>query len=104
MNCCSRVNVVSKWDVGRNRRIIVHGARARENSGRTTATQSIDTMHAHSAKQEAIEIIERLPDNVPLDEIVYQLYVLNKIHQGFEDVDAGRAIPSVELAREIAQW
>lgn len=61
-------------------------------------------MRAHSAKQEAIETIERLPDNVPLDEIVYRLYVLNKIRQGLKDVDAGRVIPSDELAREIEQW
>jgi len=61
-------------------------------------------MQSHSAKQEAIETIEQLPDNVPLDEIVYRLYVLNKIHQGLQDLDAGRVIPSDELAREIEQW
>ena len=61
-------------------------------------------MQTQNAKQEAIETIERLPDNVPLDEIVYRLYVLNKIHQGLQDLDAGRVIPSEELAREIEQW
>lgn len=61
-------------------------------------------MHAYTAKQEAIEAIERLPDNVALDEIVYRLYVLNKVRQGMQDVDAGRGIPSEELAREIEQW
>ena len=30
-------------------------------------------MHAHTAKQDVIEVIERLPDNVALDEIVYRL-------------------------------
>ena len=33
-------------------------------------------MHTHTAKQDAIEAIERLPDNVDFDQIVYQLYVL----------------------------
>jgi predicted transcriptional regulator len=61
-------------------------------------------MHAHTAKQEAIEAINRLPDNAPLEEIVYRLYVLNKIQQGMKDVDEGRGIPSEELAREIEQW
>ena len=61
-------------------------------------------MHAHTAKQEAIETIERLPDDVPLDEIVYRLFVLSKIHQGLQDIDAGRVIPSEVLAREIEQW
>jgi hypothetical protein len=61
-------------------------------------------MQETNAKLEAIRAIERLPDNVPLDEIVYRLYVLNKAHQGLADVDANRTIPSDQLAREIEQW
>jgi pantothenate kinase len=36
-------------------------------------------MHTHTAKQDAIEAIEQLPDNVSLDEIVYRLYVLSRV-------------------------
>jgi hypothetical protein len=61
-------------------------------------------MHAHSAKQDALHAIERLPDDVPLDEIVYRLYVLNKVQLGLKDVDAGRTVSSDELAREIEAW
>lgn len=61
-------------------------------------------MHNHSAKQEALHTIERLPDDVPLDEIIYQLYVLSKVQQGLTDVDAGRTISTDELAREIEAW
>jgi predicted transcriptional regulator len=61
-------------------------------------------MHAHTAKQDAIEAIQRLPDNVALEEIVYRLYVINKVRLGMEDIDAGRGISSEELAREIEQW
>lgn len=61
-------------------------------------------MHAHTAKQDAIEAIERLPDNVAFDEIVYRLYVLNKTKQGMKDIDDGQVISSEDLAREIEQW
>ena len=61
-------------------------------------------MHTHTAKQDAIEAIERLPDNVDFDEIVYRLYVLHKIRQGMQDVEAGRGISSDEIARAIEQW
>ena len=61
-------------------------------------------MHAHTAKQDAIEAIERLPDNVDFDEIVYRLYVLHKIRQGMQDVEPGRGVSSEDLAREIEQW
>lgn len=61
-------------------------------------------MHAHSAKQDAIHAIERLPDDVPLDEIVHRLYVMGKIQQGLKDIDAGRTVSADELAREIEAW
>ena len=61
-------------------------------------------MHAHTDKQDAIEVIEQLPDNVPMDEIVYRLYVLNKVRQGMQNVEAGRGISSDELAHQIEQW
>jgi hypothetical protein len=44
-------------------------------------------MHARSAKQEALHAIERLPDDVPFDEIVYR-----------------RTVATEELAREIEAW
>jgi predicted transcriptional regulator len=61
-------------------------------------------MHTQTPKQDALHAIERLPDDVPLDEIVYRLYVLNKVQQGLKDVDAGRTVSSDELAHEIEAW
>ena len=61
-------------------------------------------MHAHSAKQNAIEAINRLPDDVPLDEIIYRLYVLNQARQGIQDIDAGRVMSGDDLAKDIEQW
>jgi predicted transcriptional regulator len=61
-------------------------------------------MHTQTDKQDAIEAIEQLPDNVPMDEILYRLYVLNKVRQGMQDVEAGRILSSEDLAREIEQW
>ena len=61
-------------------------------------------MDSHTAKQDAIDAIERLPDDVALDEIVYRLYVLHKVRQGLQDVEAGRCLSSEALAREIEQW
>ena len=61
-------------------------------------------MHAQTPKQDALHTIERLPDDVPLDEIVYRLYVLSKAQQGVKDIDANRTVPTDELAREIEAW
>jgi predicted transcriptional regulator len=61
-------------------------------------------MQDQTAKQDAIEAINRLPDNVAFDEIIYRLHVLNKAHQGMQDIDAGRVVSSDDLAKEIEQW
>lgn len=61
-------------------------------------------MQTHSAKQDALEAIQRLPDNVNLEEIVYRLHVLSKIQQGMKDVEEGKVISHEELMREIEQW
>ncbi len=61
-------------------------------------------MHTQNAKQEALDIIASLPDTVELEEIVYRLYVINKIQQGMQEAEAGQGISSEELLHEIEQW
>ena len=58
----------------------------------------------HAAKQEALETIGKLPDDTDMDEIMYRLYVLDKIRKGQEAVEQGQTITSEELKREIDSW
>jgi predicted transcriptional regulator len=58
----------------------------------------------HTAKKEAIEAIEKLPENVSMDEIAYRLFVISKVQQGVRDLDAGRVLTTDEIAREIERW
>jgi hypothetical protein len=61
-------------------------------------------VHARTDKQDAIELIEQLPDDPPMDEIVYRLRLLNNIRRGMQDVDAGRGVLSDGRAREVEHW
>ena len=76
------------------------------NGGRRSekSVRKMTRMDSHTAKRDAINVIEGLPDDVALDEIVYRLYVLHKVRQGLEDVEAGRCLSSEALAREIETW
>ena len=56
------------------------------------------------AKQEALKTIGKLPDDADMDEIMYRLYVLDKIRKGQEAADQGKTITSEELKREINTW
>ena len=55
-------------------------------------------------KQDALETIGKLPDDADMDEIMYRLYVLDKIRKGQEAVKQGRTVSSEELKREIDSW
>ena len=57
-----------------------------------------------AAKQEALETIGKLPDDADMDEIMYRLYVLDKIRKGQEAVEQGRTLTSEKLKREIDSW
>jgi hypothetical protein len=51
------------------------------------------------AKQEAMQTIAKLPENVDMEEIMYRLYVLEKIRKGREDVAQGRFTTADDLKR-----
>ncbi|MCK0164006.1 hypothetical protein [Marinobacter sp. S6332] len=56
------------------------------------------------AKQEALDTIGKLPDDADMDEIMYRLYVLDKIRKGQEAVQQGQTATGEELKREIDSW
>lgn len=57
-----------------------------------------------AAKQDALNTINQLPDSTDMEEIMYRLYVLDKVRKGQEDVDQGRLTDADDLKREIEQW
>ena len=57
-----------------------------------------------TAKEAILRVIQQLPDDVSIDDVQYQLYVLQKIQQGEEDATAGRTIPHDEVMHDLAKW
>ncbi len=57
-----------------------------------------------AAKQDALNIIKQLPDNADMEEIMYRLYVLDKIRKGQKAVERGETLTSEELQRDIDLW
>ncbi len=55
-------------------------------------------------KQDALDAIGKLPDDADFDEIMYRLYVLDKIRKGQEAAEQGRTISQEDLQREIQSW
>jgi hypothetical protein len=61
-------------------------------------------MHEQTLKQEALESLQRLPDNADIDEIMYQLYVIDKLHKSREAIKQSQVVSHEDLKREIEQW
>lgn len=55
-------------------------------------------------KQEAIKAINSLPDDAPIDEVMYRLYVIDKISRGQDALKEGRALSTEDLVKEIESW
>lgn len=55
-------------------------------------------------KDEALQAISSLPANANMDDIMYRLYVLDKIHKGQDAVNNGNTITSNDLKIEMSQW
>ncbi len=55
-------------------------------------------------KQEAINAISNLPDNIEIDDIMYRLYVIEKIHQGQKAVKEKKIISVDDLKKEVQNW
>ena len=55
-------------------------------------------------KQEAINAISKMPDSADIDEIMYRLYVIDKVRKGREAVERGDTNSLEELKKEIESW
>lgn len=61
-------------------------------------------MQTQTLKQEALDAIQRLPDNADIEEIMYRLYVINQIRQGMQEAAEGKGINSEDLLRDMEKW
>lgn len=52
-------------------------------------------------KQTAKALIEHLPDQASWDDIMYELYVKQKIEAGLKAVAEGRTVPHEEVKRRL---
>jgi hypothetical protein len=54
-------------------------------------------------KQTVRDLLERLPDDCSLDDVLYHLYVLQATARGLADAEAGRTIPHEQVSRALRE-
>lgn len=57
----------------------------------------------NTAKHEAIELLENMPDQTTWEEIMYQLYVKMKISSGLEDMANGNVFSQDEAMKKLLE-
>ena len=57
-----------------------------------------------SAKQTALDLIEKLPDDVSLDDIMEELLVLQVIEERLATTDQEEVVSHEEAKRRLSRW
>ena len=59
---------------------------------------------AISDKEAAKQIIEDLPDDATLEDIMYAIYVRKKIERGLRDIEVGNTVSHQDVMHEVGEW
>lgn len=55
-------------------------------------------------KEEAIQLISQMPEPVDIDEIMYRLYVIDKVRKGKDASSRGETLSVEDLKKDIEKW
>ena len=55
-------------------------------------------------REEAINVISKLPDSASIDDIMYRLYVIDKVRKGREAIQREDSISIEKLKGEMELW
>jgi len=52
----------------------------------------------------AIDLINKLPENMPLKDIAREIEFIAGVREGFEQIDQGSGLPAEEVRRMVPSW
>ena len=61
-------------------------------------------MPATSPKQAARRLVDRLDDDASFEDIQYELYVVQQIERGLQEVEEGRTVSHTEARAHLSRW
>jgi predicted transcriptional regulator len=59
---------------------------------------------AGTSKQAALRLIEGMPADASLEEIMYGLYFRQRIDRGLRELAEGRTVPHALVKRRLSKW
>ncbi len=58
----------------------------------------------HSSKQVALKIIDQMPENASLEEIMYTLFFRKRVDRGLSELDRSKTVTHEGVRRSVARW
>lgn len=55
-------------------------------------------------KDQIIQMIQSLPDNVSVDDVMAELYFKLQVDAGLKELDEGKGIPHEEMEKRMSKW
>ncbi|HLP60923.1 MAG TPA: hypothetical protein VK186_23220, partial [Candidatus Deferrimicrobium sp.] len=55
-------------------------------------------------KEQVIKLVETLPEEVTLDDIMSELYFKTQVDRGLMELDEGKGIPHEEVEMRLSEW
>lgn len=59
---------------------------------------------ASNTKQAVLKIIEQMPDDASLEDIIYEVYFRKRVDRGLREFDKGKTVSHEEVKRSLAKW
>jgi len=56
-----------------------------------------------TTKERVRDLLDRLPDDCSVDDVLYHLYVIQSIDRGLSEVAAGETVSHEEVERELRE-
>lgn len=57
-----------------------------------------------NAKDEVIQLVQKLPADATFEDIQYHIYVREKVEKGLKDIQEGRTLSQAQVEEKMAKW
>ena len=57
-----------------------------------------------TVKEQVLEVITRMPDDSTLDDIGYELYVIESVQKGLDELDRGEYLTHEQAKEKLQKW
>ena len=55
-------------------------------------------------KEEIIRLVEKMPDDCTVEDIIYELYFKQKVDKGLQDIQNEDVVPHEEVVQRMEKW